>query len=210
MNIMNEQQHTRGFTLIELLVAVVILSVGLLGLAGMQITGLRSVNNAHSYTQATLAVNDIVERIRANPVATNNNAFMAVDSALNIDCTAMPNPYCSEYYDGSSVVAAQACTPADMAAYDINVWFCGENIGGGNRAGALSTAFPQAALTITCNDQNPPNDPADPSAGTYDDGDACTYGSTHTISLNWVELNPERRNGAPETIARNFTLTIQP
>ena len=115
---MNKAQRIHGFTLIELMVAVLILSVGLLGLAGMQITGLRSVNNASSYTQGTLAVNDIVERMRANPAAVDANAFANVDSATNtnLDCTVMPAPYCSEYHDGTSVVAAQPCTPAQMAA----------------------------------------------------------------------------------------------
>lgn len=191
-----------GFTLIELLVAVVILSVGLLGLAGMQITGLRSVNNASSYTQATLAVNDLVERIRANPVASDANAFAAIDSdsAADIDCAAMPAPYCSAYYDGATLAAvdAESCTPAELALYDLNVWFCGENRGNG-RNGAMAESFPQAALNISCIDIDDT------------DADACTYGSRHTISFSWEELNPDRDSNNPdETISRNITLTIQP
>jgi type IV pilus modification protein PilV len=203
-------RQTEGFTLVEVLVAVVILSVGLLGLAGMQITGLRSVNNASSYTQATLAVNDIIERIRTNPVAVENNAFLDIDSATNIHCGTLPNPYCSEYHDGSNIVAAQSCTAAEMASFDINIWFCGENIGGGNRTGALPGIFPQARATITCNDQDPFTDPADPAGGTTPDGDPCTFGSPHTISLSWNELNPERSPNAPESVARNISMTFKP
>jgi type IV pilus assembly protein PilV len=208
---MNETAKSRGFTLIELLIAVVILSVGLLGLAGMQITGLRSVNSSSSYTQATLAVNDLVERIRANPVASDNNAFLLVESPaispntnstdpnlVLINCAAMPNPYCSEYYDGTNVVTATSCTPDQMAAYDINTWFCGENNGAG-RTGSLSSQFPQAEVRITCNDID------------NTDADACTYGSRHTVSLSWRELDPNRDSGNPNaTINRNITLTIQP
>ncbi|HEX9802938.1 MAG TPA: type IV pilus modification protein PilV [Gammaproteobacteria bacterium] len=197
---MNPIRPLHGFTLIELLVAVVILSVGLLGLAGMQITGLRSVNNASSYTQATLAVNDLVERIRANPVASDANAFAAIDSETGINCAAMPDPYCSAYYDGATLAAveAESCTPAELAQYDLNVWFCGENSGNG-RNGAMSETFPLAALIISCIDIDDT------------DADACTYGSRHTLSFSWEELNPDRDSNNPdETLSRNITLTIQP
>lgn len=212
---MMKRNHTLGFTMIELLVAVIILSVGLIGLAGMQITGLRGINNASNYSLATLTVNDIVERVRANPVASNdNNSFDARDSAVHPDfnCAAMPNPYCSDTNGGN----AQACTPAQMAAFDLNIWFCGENNGAGGRFGGAVNTFQAPRLQIDCLDANPPNDPANPGAGTFDDGDPCTYGSPHSVIFSWNESDPDRDNvdqdgnGDPETITRTISLTIQP
>ena len=55
-----------GFTLIEALIALVVLSVGLLGVAGLQMTGLRANMSAASRTQATYLANDILDRMRAN------------------------------------------------------------------------------------------------------------------------------------------------
>lgn len=57
----------RGFTLIELLVAVVVLSVGLMALAALQINATRSNSEAFQRSQAAALVNDIVGRMRANP-----------------------------------------------------------------------------------------------------------------------------------------------
>lgn len=56
----------RGFSLLEVLIAVLVLSIGLLGLAGLYAVGLRSVDSANLRTQATVLTQDILERMRAN------------------------------------------------------------------------------------------------------------------------------------------------
>ncbi|NOZ54570.1 MAG: type IV pilus modification protein PilV [Gammaproteobacteria bacterium] len=186
--------------MIEMLVTVVILSIGLLGMAAMQLTGLRSTNSATYRTQATLFANDIVERIRANTNAVDNNLFMAVDSTANIDCNTLPSPYCAEFINASNeVIIAETCNSAQMAAYDLNVWFCGV-ASMGNRAGGASRGLPQATATITCIDTDPPLGP---------DADPCTNRSPHTIAVSWIEVNPEQ-SGANTTIEQNVSLTIQP
>lgn len=65
-----QRSAARGFTLIEALVALVVLSIGLLGVAGMQIAGLRANLSAAFRTQASYLAADIVDRMRAN----NTNA----------------------------------------------------------------------------------------------------------------------------------------
>jgi type IV pilus assembly protein PilV len=52
-----------GFTLIEVLVAVVVLSVGLLGIAALQLKGLQSAHAAYQRTVATIIARDAVERL---------------------------------------------------------------------------------------------------------------------------------------------------
>lgn len=59
-------RSTAGFSLIEVLIAVLVLSVGLLGLAGMQATSLRFNHNAYMRSQATFLAHDMLERMRAN------------------------------------------------------------------------------------------------------------------------------------------------
>lgn len=59
----------RGFSLIEVLVAVLVLAIGLLGLAGLQLTGLKSNHSAYVRSQAALLAYDITERMRANRAA---------------------------------------------------------------------------------------------------------------------------------------------
>jgi type IV pilus assembly protein PilV len=60
-------KYVLGFTLIEVLVTIVVVSIGLLGLAGLQINGLRANVSSEARSKATLLANDIIERMRANP-----------------------------------------------------------------------------------------------------------------------------------------------
>jgi type IV pilus assembly protein PilV len=55
-----------GFTMVEALVALVVLSIGLLGVAGLQLTGLRANSSAASRSQASYLADDIIDRMRAN------------------------------------------------------------------------------------------------------------------------------------------------
>lgn len=54
-----------GSSLLEVLIAVVILAFGLLGLAGLQATSVKSSHSAYQRSQATLLAYDIVDRMRA-------------------------------------------------------------------------------------------------------------------------------------------------
>ena len=63
-----------GFTLLEVLVALVILSIGLLGLAGLQAASLRYNHSSYLRSQATLIAYDIVDRMRANRQEALNGA----------------------------------------------------------------------------------------------------------------------------------------
>jgi type IV pilus assembly protein PilV len=56
----------RGVTLLEVLVSILVLSIGLLGYAGLQMISLKNNNSAYQRSQATLLTNDIVDRMRAN------------------------------------------------------------------------------------------------------------------------------------------------
>ena len=56
----------RGFTLLEVLVAVVVLSIGLLGLAGLMASSLKNSHSAYQRTQATWLAYDALDRMRAN------------------------------------------------------------------------------------------------------------------------------------------------
>jgi len=56
----------RGVTLLEVLVSIVVLSVGLLGYAGLQTLSLKNNNSAYQRSQATLLTSDIVDRMRAD------------------------------------------------------------------------------------------------------------------------------------------------
>lgn len=58
----------RGLTLLEIMITVVVLSLGLLGLAGLQVTGLKNNRNAYYNSVAGQTVQDIAERLRVDTV----------------------------------------------------------------------------------------------------------------------------------------------
>ncbi|EIJ43889.1 type IV pilus modification protein PilV [Beggiatoa alba B18LD] len=105
---MNTQQYkSAGFTLIEMLIALLVLSIGLLGVAALQTTGQRFNHSAYVRTQATFLAYDLMDRIRTNPVQAANGAygigfFTSISNAK--DC------------------ATQVCTPAELKDYDLSEW----------------------------------------------------------------------------------------
>jgi len=66
-NRLANKQH--GFSMIELLVAMLIFSLGLLGIASLQVTGMRMTRDAELMGRASLFVSSMAEKIRANPSA---------------------------------------------------------------------------------------------------------------------------------------------
>lgn len=60
------RRNQEGFTLLEVLVAVMVLAIGLLGLAGLQATAVRFNSSAYLRSQATILAYDITDRMRAN------------------------------------------------------------------------------------------------------------------------------------------------
>jgi len=64
-----------GFSLIEVLISLLILGVGLLGLASLQAVGLQGNHGAYLRSQATLMSYDIVDAMRASPNAALNGRY---------------------------------------------------------------------------------------------------------------------------------------
>lgn len=69
-------RRAAGFTLVEMMIALLVLSIGLLGIAGLQITGMRNNLSSSWRSQATYLAYDILDRIRANRA---NRANYSID-----------------------------------------------------------------------------------------------------------------------------------
>lgn len=59
-------QQQKGFSLIEVLVTMVIISFGLLGIAGVIVNSMKNNQSSYARTQASVLANDIIDRMRAN------------------------------------------------------------------------------------------------------------------------------------------------
>jgi type IV pilus assembly protein PilV len=71
----------RGFSLLEVLITMIVVAIGLLGVAGMQVTSLKLAEVAQTRSVGAVLAGDILERIRAN-------AANAVDYTIAIGATA--------------------------------------------------------------------------------------------------------------------------
>lgn len=98
-----------GFNLIEVMIALVIISVGLLGLAGLQVSSLQQNQSAYYRSQATLFAYDIADRMRANMGEVDAGSYFIASAAANTDCVNFTG-------------AATGCDPDEMAAHDIGEW----------------------------------------------------------------------------------------
>jgi type IV pilus assembly protein PilV len=93
-------QHA-GFSLIEVMVSLVVLSVGMIGMAALHTQGLGSARTAVYRTQAINLAADMGDRIRTNRLGAAAYGGGAADN----DCD-----------------AGVDCTPAQMAAHDLFLW----------------------------------------------------------------------------------------
>lgn len=112
----------RGFSLIEVLVAVLVLSIGLLGLALLQAQGLVFNSNAYYRTQATLLAYDMMDRMRTNRGGAaggdydvpDQNAAETARAAYTTCKSAESNP-CN--------CTTSNCDTVNLAKYDLGVWY---------------------------------------------------------------------------------------
>jgi len=94
--------------MLELLIAVMILSVGLLGLAGLQATGLKVNGSSLMRSEAVMMSYSMLDMIRANPTGSYTTAFAA-------------NPPSAATCEGSGA----NCNVSAIAEYDLAMWKCG-------------------------------------------------------------------------------------
>ena len=127
----------RGFTIVEVLVSLVVLSMGLLGIAKLILLTARSTDSAYLRSQATELAYGILDDMRANRQT-------AVAHGYDTSMTTAPTAA------GSCIDTA--CSPTDMALYDVYIWKrrLGVSTGGALPLGQGSiTTTTTAAATTT-------------------------------------------------------------
>jgi len=124
-----------GFTLIETMVALLVISVGMIGVAALHGQALASSGIALRRSVAIGFASDIADRVRVNRGA--GVAYQAAAADNN----------CDDPTGGGGV----DCTPAQMAAHDLFVWRAqiAQNLPGGTGAVAVNTATNPTTYTVT-------------------------------------------------------------
>lgn len=92
--------------MLEILVTIIVIAIGVLGAAALQVTTLKNLSSSHSATVAALVAEDLSERMRANPTA------VLADNYVH---SAKPGNYTD--------CAANPCNEAQLAQYDVGTWW---------------------------------------------------------------------------------------
>lgn len=99
--------HQRGITLLESLVALIITAIAILGVVGVQLRTLADTQTAVRRAQAVRLIDDLSERVKANP-----NALAVLDHYVqDWESSTSGGPDCSS-----------GCNASNLASHDIAAW----------------------------------------------------------------------------------------
>jgi type IV pilus assembly protein PilV len=181
--------HSQGFSLVEVLVALVIVSIGLLGLAKMESLALSSADTAGTRSIAAIQASSLASMMHANHDywgSANVTALTTVQlsgGATTISDTTLQLPSST-----TCTSATVACSPLTMAQYDLATW-----------AAQVQALLPGYLATITCTPASLTTAPPSP--------------VTCTININWAE-GTVAANSAQTAIANltrpSYTLNVEP
>ena len=163
----------RGFSLIEVMVAVIIIAVGMLGIAKMQALGLSTTESSGTRSLVAIEAASL-----AASMHTNRDYWVAGPPPASFTvavATTGPGTTSVTITDPTNTLnvaptcgVTTACTTGNasqIAAYDVQQW-----------GAALAQVVPAALATITCNNTVPPL--------------SCT------IQIQWAENVTSTSNGA--------------
>jgi len=117
--------YQNGSTLIEVLIAMLLLAVGLLGMAGLQTLSLRTTHDAYLRTQATILAADGAERMRAGAQGSGTLSADELAAWQQAVATTLPlgsGEVCRDATPDDGTVVAPACDGAG-ALHAVKVWW---------------------------------------------------------------------------------------
>ena len=171
----------RGIGILEVLIALIVISFGVLGMAGLQLTGMKHSTNGFNRAKAVLAAEDMATRMRINRSGIANALYDDYDSSAVI-CANRPATYCQPYGN----TAAQSCDSAALATFDRFAVACGDWDEDGASGGIADLLPDNAKLEVDCDAP-------------------CTEDSSYTLMVTW----PERLNASSEDETRNSRVQMK-
>ena len=170
----------RGVSLIEVLMAVLIFSIGLIGLAGLMVMAARSNQAAYLRTQVTFLAGSMADRMRANPVGVWNGAYNEAKYPVTT---------------AKSCDVDTACTPAEVAARDKFAW-----------STLLSAAVPEPEASIQCTGR----DAVGYALTDDHINMRPPYGGNCVMRIRWQERKAGDKGTNSETALQTFAWEFQP
>jgi type IV pilus assembly protein PilV len=180
-----------GFSLVEVLVALIVISIGLLGIAKLQAVALSSTNTGGKRALAAIQAASLASSMHADRaywcLAATLNCSGPAPATATITGATVSSPSDARLTSGINCWTSRPCTPVQMASYDLTTW-----------ATSVQTMLPSYTATIAC-----PLPPAN-------------YPLTCTITLTWTEntvaANTQGNNGGGAAAFQTpiYVLYVQP
>jgi type IV pilus assembly protein PilV len=204
------RRAARGFTLVEVMVALIIISVGMLGIAKMQGLALSSTNASRSRALASIAASSLASAMQANRsywsaagslpgtitvtasagtvslVSTSASMQAAINSVSGTVCGSMGTTFLSCFCTAGN--SAPCTTYINLAASDLYDW-----------AQTLNSILPNAIAYVTCNNGDLPVD--------------CSIQITwneNTVALTTQQAAYSAASAANSTVAVTYSLYVVP
>ena len=192
-----QRQRTAGFGMVEVLVTLILLSVGLMGIAKLQLISLRSVHASAVRGQAVLLAYDLADRMRANRFGVADLDGNLVGFYNRADAVNYETPTDNDCTEGAG--AAADCSIAEVSAHDLQEW-----------NDAIADLLPGGNGWV-CIDSDPSDDIFDPSDGGFDpdsaptcDGAQTNGANVYSITVSWTDV--EQAGAAPKRYTMRFQL----
>jgi type IV pilus assembly protein PilV len=185
--------RARGFTLLEVLIAIIIVSIGLLGVAAMQASTLKNAGGSKYRSAAITLTSDMADRMRANLEGMMEGDFVA-GTGYNRPRTALADP---AYNTPDPACRSSGCLPAAMVLDDLATW-----------QERLATVLPRGT-GVVCIDSGTGGTPT--FDGTNIDPKCDGLGTMFAIKVFWLDNRSETSTDAATTGAYSvFTTRISP
>ena len=179
----------RGFTLIEVMIALVLIAIGLLGLAK---TGALAVSNtqlASTRSLVALQASSLASAMQSNKAYWESGVAPTVFSTQGAVVTDNQTSVLSLVGPNCATAAAPACTPAQLAAYDLQSW-----------ASNLTLLLPSATAAFTCTNV----------AGAQISCVITVSWAEKYVAINRTTATGAAASGGTQTATQSYSLYVAP
>jgi len=180
------RRKIKGVGIIEVLVALVVVSFGVLGMASLQLTGMKHSSSGFNRSKALLFAQSMATRIHLNPVAVDTFAYNGLESNP-ADCTTLPDPYCQARKD---VDDTPSCKPDELVKFDLYSVSCGDAGSTGGADKGVVGSLPNGKITVDCVTT------------------PCAADSAYKVTVTWSE--GRSRTNSDELISRRVQVRLRP
>lgn len=187
--LLGDDNYEQGFTLIEVLVAVLLVNIGLLGIAKTAALAISSTQISSSRSLIALQASSLAAAMQSNKAywaaGVAPTSFSAQGNAVTDNLTGVLNQTTPDCVNAP----APACTPAQLAAFDLQAW-----------AANMALLIPLYAATFTCTNQ----------AGSQISCIITINWSEKYVALNRTTTTGSATSGGTQTAMQTFSLYVSP